>query len=380
MSLVALNIAFLPLTDCAPLVVAQERGLFRRFGLTVTLDRAPSWTAARERLESGACQAAHLLYGVPFASALGHFGPKARPLIIPWILSRNGQAITLAARHRGRVASDAKAFAKEIFERRDAGRPVTFAHTLAPGTHAMWLRAWLAAGGIDPDHDVALIAIPPPQMVANLREGRLDGFSVGEPWNARAVAEGLGYTAVTSQQIWPDHPEKILAFTADFAAEQPATITAALAALHLAGRWCDEPANHAELAQLLSAPAHVGCPVDQILPRLAGTYGLGDGRSVTADPRAVAFSSRDANHPQPRHAAWWLSQMRRWAMTLGVPDYAGVTARVLRPEFYRDALVMAGAAPGPVDLAPEPFFDGTLFDPGEPERFARAHAVHTARF
>ena len=314
MSLVALNVAFLPLTDCAPLVVAQERGLFRRFGLTVTLDRTPSWTAARERLESGACQAAQLLYGVPFASALGHFGPKVRPLVIPWILSRNGQAITLAARHRGRVAADAKAFAKEVFERRDAGRPVTFAHTLAPGTHAMWLRAWLAAGGIDPDRDVALITIPPPQMVANLREGRLDGFSVGEPWNARAVAEGLGYTAVTSQQIWPDHPEKILAFTADFAASQPATVTAALAALHLAGRWCDEPSNHAELASLLSAPAYVGCPVDQILPRLAGTYEMGDGRSVTADPCAVAFSRRDANHPQPRHAAWWLSQMRRWAM------------------------------------------------------------------
>ncbi len=139
MSLVALNIAFLPLTDCAPLVVAQERGLFRRFGLTVTLDRAPSWTAARERLESGACQAAHLLYGVPFASALGHFGPKARPLIIPWILSRNGQAITLAARHRGRVASDAKAFAKEIFERRDAGRPVTFASLPTPGPRSVIL-------------------------------------------------------------------------------------------------------------------------------------------------------------------------------------------------------------------------------------------------
>ncbi len=376
----ALKIAFLPLTDCAPLVVAVERGYFKQHGLDVTLDRAASWTAARERLESGACQAAHLLFGAPFAAALGHFGPKAQPLVIPWLLSRNGQGITLAGKYRGRVASEAKVFAQEILGRRDAGRPVTFAHTLAPGTHALWLRAWLAAGGINPDHDVALITIPPPQMVANLRQGQLDGFSVGEPWNARAAAEGLGYTAVTSQQIWPDHPEKILAFTEKFAAAQPAAVTAALAAVHLAGQWCDEPANHAALAQLLSAPAYVGCPAGQILPRLTGTYELGDGRTVTADPRAVNFSRRDANHPQPRYAAWWLSQLRRWAMTLGAPDYAAITARVMRPDLHAAALALNGAKPGPVDLAPEKFFDGTTFDPTDPEKFARAHAIHTARF
>ena len=376
----ALKIAFLPLTDCAPLVVAVERGYFQKFGLTVTLDRTVSWTAALERLESGACQAAHLLFGAPFAAALGHFGPKAQPLIVPWLLSRNGQGITLAGKYRGRIAADAKSFAKEIFERRDAGRPVTFAHTLAPGTHALWLRTWLAAGGINPDHDVALITIPPPQMVANLRQGQLDGFSVGEPWNARAAAESLGFTAVTSQQLWPDHPEKILAFTEKFAAAQPATVTAALAAVHLAGQWCDDSANHAELAQLLSAPAYIGCPTDQILPRLTGTYELGDGRTVTADPHAVNFSRRDANHPQPRYAAWWLSQLRRWAMTIGAPDYAALTARIMRPDLHAAALALNGATPGPVNLAPEKFFDGTTFDPAEPEKFARAHAIHTARF
>jgi nitrate/nitrite transport system substrate-binding protein len=380
MSLTALKIAFLPLTDCAPLVVAVERGLFKQFGLDVTLDRAASWTAARERLESGACQAAHLLFGVPFATALGHFGPKAQPLVIPWILSRNGQAITLAAKYRGRIAADAKALLKEVHERRDAGRPVTFAHTLAPGTHALWLRTWLAAGGINPDHDIALITIPPPQMVANLRHGQLDGFSVGEPWNARAAAEGLGYTAVTSQQIWPDHPEKILAFTEKFTAAQPATVTAALAALHLAGQWCDDPANHAGLAQLLSAAAYIGCPAEQILPRLSGTYDLGDGRTVTADAHPVTFSRRDANHPQPRYAAWWLSQLRRWAMTLGAPDYTALTARLMRPDLYAAALALNDAKVGPVNLAPEKFFDGTTFDPTDPEKFARAHSIHTARF
>ncbi len=380
MSLTALKIAFLPLTDCAPLVVAVERGFFQQFSLAVTLDRAASWTAARERLESGACQAAHLLFGVPFATALGHFGPKARPLVIPWMLSRNGQAITLAAKYRGRIAADAKALLKEVHERRDAGRPVTFAHTLAPGTHALWLRTWLAAGGINPDHDVALITIPPPQMVANLRHGQLDGFSVGEPWNARAAAENLGFTAVTSQQIWPDHPEKILAFTEKFATTHPATVTAALAALHLAGQWCDDSANHVDLAQLLSAANYVGCPAAQILPRLSGTYELGDGRTVTADTHAVNFSRRDANHPQPRYAAWWLSQLRRWALTRGAPDYTALTTRLMRPDLYAAALALNGASPGPINLAPEKFFDGTTFDPTDPEKFARAHAIHTARF
>lgn len=376
----ALKISFLPLTDCAPLVVALERGFFKQAGLDVTLDRTTSWSAARERLDCGACQAAHLLFGLPFATALGHFGPKARPLVIPWILSRNGQAITLAAKYRGRVTTDAKALAKEIFQRRDAGRPAVFAMTLAPGTHALWLRSWLAAGGINPDHDLALITIPPPHMVTNLRQGQLDGFSVGEPWNARAIAEDLGYTAVTSQQIWPDHPEKILAFTAAFTAAQPATVTAALAALHLAGQWCDEPTNHAELAAMLSSPNYIGCPVEQILPRLTGTFEYGDGRSVSHDAHAVNFSRRDANNPQPRYALWWLSQMRRWAMTFGAPDYAALTARLMRPEFYAAALAQTGTAPGPVNHAPEKFFDGTTFDPADPETFARAHPVHTARF
>ena len=376
----ALKIAFLPLTDCAPLVVAVERGYFKQAGLDVTLDRTPSWTSARERLECGSCQAAHLLFGLPFATALGHFGPRARPLIIPWILSRNGQAITLAAKYRGKITSDAKLLAREIAQRRDAGRPAVFAMTIAPGTHALWLRSWLAAGGIHPDNDVALITIPPPQMVANLRQGQLDGFSVGEPWNARAAAEGLGYTAITSQQIWPDHPEKVVAFTAAYAAAQPATVTAALGALHLAGQWCDNPANHAELAAMLSQPTYVGCPVEQILPRLTGIFELGDGRTVSGDAHAVNFSRRDANQPQPRYALWWLSQMRRWAMTFGAPDYAGLTARIMRPEFYAAALAQHGATPGPVNLTPEKFFDGTTFDPAEPEQFARAHPIHTARF
>ena len=375
-----LNLAFLPLTDCAPLVVALERGYFKQAGLKVTLERTPSWTAARERLDNGTCQAAHLLFGIPFATALGHFGPKARPLVIPWILSRNGQAITLAAKYRGRVTTEAKPLAKEIFARRDAGRPAVFAMTLAPGTHALWLRSWLAAGGINPDHDLALITIPPPQMVENLRQGQLDGFSVGEPWNARAAAENLGYTAITSQQIWPDHPEKALAFTAAFTAAQPATVTAALTALHLAGRWCDDAANHAELAALLSQPAYVGCPSAQILPRLTGTFDFGDGRSIAGDRHAVNFSRRDANHPQPRYALWWLSQMRRWAMTFGAPDYHAITAKIMRPEFYSAALTEIGVTPGQVNLAPERFFDGTIFDPADPERFARAHTVHTARF
>ena len=376
----ALKIAFLPLTDCAPLVVAAERGYFKEAGLDVTLDRTTSWTAARERLESGACQAAHLLFGLPFATALGHFGPKARPLVIPWILSRNGQAITLAEKYRGRVGLEAKPLAREIFQRRDAGRPAVFAMTLAPGTHALWLRSWLAAGGINPDHDLALITIPPPQMVDNLRQGQIDGFSVGEPWNARAAAENLGFTAITSQQIWPDHPEKILAFTGVFAAAQPATVTAVLAALHTAGQWCDEPANHPELADLLSRPAYVGCPAGQILPRLTGTFEFGDGRSISGDAHAVNFSRRDANNPQPRYALWWLSQMRRWGMTFGAPDYTALTARIMRPEFYAAALAQRDTAPGPVNLAPENFFDGTTFDPADPEKFAHAHPVHTSRF
>jgi len=372
-----LKFGFLPLTDCAPLVVAHEKGFFAQFGIEASLAKLGSWTAARDALNTGACHAAQLLFGIPIAAALGKLGTNTKPLVIPWILSRNGQAITLHSRYQGRVAADAKALRKEVQERRDKGRPFVFAMTLAPGTHAMWLRYWLGAGGINPDNDLALITVPPPQMVANMKMGNLDGFSVGEPWNARALAEGVGYTAVTSQQIWPDHPEKVLGFTEEFAGKHPGSVKAALKALHLAGEWLGQTANQEELSQILSRPEYLNCAAELILPRLRGSYELGGGRQIENDPYAVQFG---ANYPQPKFALWWLSQMRRWNMTLGMPNYAGITNRVIRADLHDAALAELGIMSSEPDFEPVALCDGVSFDAKDPEACARSFAVSPAKF
>ncbi len=371
-----LSFGILPLVDCAPIVVALAHGLFAKYGLQASITKVASWTALRDALNSGQLQAAQMLFGMPIGAAVGKLGTEQKPLIIPWILSRNGQAITLGRKYRGKVGADPKLLRPMAFEARDKGRPLVFGITLAPGTHAMWLRYWLAAGGIHPDKDLALITVPPPQMVANLRTGRMDGFCVGEPWNTRAIADDLGFTTIATEDIWPDHPEKVLAFTEEFAEAHPKTVKAVLKALHEASLWCDDPANHDALAALLGQPEYIGAPPELIRARLGNRMDYGDGRQRT-DLRGLTLSARNANYPQAKYALWWLSQFRRWTMLPLAPDYLGVAARVMRPDFYAAAMQEIGALHGGPDLAPESLFDGSTFQPTAPEEYASAFSVNS---
>ena len=365
-----LTFGILPLVDCAPIVVAREMGCFARHGIEAEIGKSGSWTALRDALNSGAVHGAHMLFGMPIGAAVGKLGNDQKPLVIPWILSRNGQAITLGNKHRGKCAADSKALRKLAGETRDLGRPLVFGITLAPGTHAMWLRYWLGAGGIHPDKDVALITVPPPQMAANLKTGRMDGFCVGEPWNARAIADGVGFTAICTEEIWPDHPEKVLAFTEEFAEAHPNSVKAVLKA----SVWCDDPENFDALAVLLARPEYIGAPAELIRARLGPAVDYGDGRQRD-DLRGLTFSARNANYPQAKYALWWLSQFRRWAMLPPAPDYLGVAARVMRPDFYEAALGELGVTHGGADLSPETLFDGTVFDPASPETYAAGFAT-----
>ena len=373
-----LTFGILPLVDCAPLVVALAKGFFAKHGIDATIGKLPSWTALRDALNNGSLHAAQMLFGMPVSAAVGKLGNDQKPLIVPWILSRNGQAITLGSKHRGKVAADPKALRKFAEDARDIGRPLVFGMTLAPGTHAMWLRYWLGAGGIHPDKDVALITVPPPQMAANMRTGRMDGFCVGEPWNARAIADGVGFTAICTEEIWPDHPEKVLAFTEEFAEAHPCSVKAVLKALHEASGWCDDPANHDALAALLAQPEYIGAPVELLRARLGQSVDYGDGRRRD-DLLGLTFRARNANYPQAKFALWWLSQFRRWTMLPLVPDYLGVAARVLRPDFYEAAMRELGAIHGGADLTPETLFDGRVFDPASPEAYAAAFTVTSIR-
>jgi nitrate/nitrite transport system substrate-binding protein len=249
--------------------------------------------------------------------------------------------------------------------------------TFPPGTHAMWLRYWLASGGIHPDKDVNLITIPPPQMVANMKVGKMDGFCVGEPWNARAIMDNIGFTAVTTQQLWPDHPEKVCAFTEEFASRNPKTVKAVLKALHLASQYIDKMENRPRVAEVISRPTYINTPPPVILPRLQGKYDYGDG-NTQHDPNYMIFSARNCNVPMKTYGHWWLSQFRRWGMVTGTPDYKKVVDRVIRPDIYLEAMKEIGVTPKYTDMMPVQL-SGGVFDPRNSETYARSFPVHSVR-
>lgn len=319
-----------------------------------------------------------MLIGMPLASTIGLLGSPKMPMVAPWLLNRNGQAITLKADLKGKVAEDPKALKPFVDEAKAKETPMTFAMTFPPGTHAMWMRYFLAEGGIHPDTDVALVTIPPPQMVQNMKIGKMDGYCVGEPWNARAIKEEIGYTAITTQDMWKDHPEKVCAFTEEFAAKNPKTVKAVLKALHEASVWLDDLGNREEQSKIVAGPNYINCPSDLILGRLLGKYDYGDGR-MKDDPNYMIFSERNCNYPQAKYAVWWLTQFRRWGMVDGKPDYEGIAKQVMRADLYEEAMKEIGYAHGGANAEPETLFDGKVFDPAQPEEYAQSFAIHSRK-
>jgi nitrate/nitrite transport system substrate-binding protein len=364
------------LTDCAPIVMAHELGYFKKFGIDSVVSKEASWAVIRDKINIGENQATHMLIGMPLASTMGLAGSPMKPMVIPWLLNRNGQAITLNDKLKQAGVKTAKDV-KPLADRAKAtGEPLSFAMTFPPGTHAMWMRYWLASGGIHPDKDISLITIPPAQMVANMKVDKMDGFCVGEPWNARAIADGIGYTVVTTQQLWKDHPEKVCAFTEEFAAKNPRTVKAVLKALQLSSQYLDKLENRPHAAEVISRPTYINCPPELILGRLLGKYDYGDGRREQ-DPNYMIFSDRGCNYPQPAFATWWLSQFRRWGMVKGAPDYAGVSKRVMRPDIYLEAMKEMGVTPKVAPVQKITLFDGLTMDMADPDKYARAFPINS---
>jgi len=379
------NFGIIALTDCSPIVIAHEKGFFKKYGIKSTVTKGASWAAIRDSLANGDIQATHMLIGMPIASSMGLGGAPKVPMVAPWLLNRNGQSITLAKSLKGKVGADPNALKPFVDKAKADGHPMTFAMTFPPGTHAMWIRYWLAAGGINPGDasgggaDISLITIPPPQMVANMQVGKMDGFCVGEPWNAKTINDDIGFTAINTQGIWKDHPEKVCAFTEAFANRNPKTVKAVLKALQEASVWLDNMDNRPEQAKIVSAPTYINCPPELILGRLQGKYDMGDGRRFR-DPDYMIFSDRNCNFPQPKYCKWWLTQLRRWGFTDGAPDYEGVTRQVMRTDFYEEAMKEIGYTHGGLSEEAETLFDGTVFDPkGDMESYAASFEVKTMK-
>jgi len=371
-----MRFGIIALTDCSSIVMAHELGLFKKHGIESTISKEASWAVIRDRLTLGENQASHILLGIPYASTMGLQGSPVKPMVIPMYLNRNGQAITLNKALLDKGVKTPQQLKPVVMEAKGKGSPLTFAMTYPPGTHAMWIRYWLAAGGINPDKDVTLITIPPAQMVANMKVGKMDGYCVGEPWGARAIADGIGFTAITTQQIWKDHPEKVLGFTEEFATKNPKTVKAVMRAVLEASQWNDKLENRTRMAEVVGQPQYVNAAKEIILGRMLGDYDYGDGRKEK-DKYYMTFFDRQTNFPMKSHGVWWLSQFRRWGMVKETPDYKGIVDRVHRPDIYREVAKEMGIEAPREDMKKETLFDGVTFDPAKPEEYAKAFPINS---
>jgi nitrate/nitrite transport system substrate-binding protein len=372
-----LSLGFIPLTDCAPLVIASEKGIYKKYGINARIKKMASWGATRDSIQKGEIDAAHILLGMIVGSSLGvgDVGSPVKPvpMCTLQLLNINGQAITL----KKKLLDAGINTPTKIKESIDAGAKYTFAMTFPPGTHAMWMRYWLASGGTHPDKDCKLITIPPPQMVANMKTGNMDGFCVGEPWGGRAVAEGIGGTGITTQGLWRDHPEKVLGVTEEFAKSNPNTCIALVAATMEACRWLDDLKNRGEAAEIIGKQEYVNCAPEIIRDRLLGKYIHTPGGSVVEDPDYMRFFERNASVPYLSNATWFMSQHRRWGMLSSKPDYMAAAKQIMRHDVYTAGCKLAGITlPESMESrGKETFFDGTVWDPTDPEAYAMGFKV-----
>ncbi|MGQ0501067.1 MAG: ABC transporter substrate-binding protein [Panacagrimonas sp.] len=366
-----LNIGFIPLTDCASVVMAGELGIFKKYGLNVTISKEASWAAVRDKLLLGQLDAAHVLYGLIYGAHLG-IGSQKKDMAILMGLNHNGQAITLSNKLKDAGATDGASLKKLVDKK---AREYVFAQTFPTSTHAMWLYYWLAAHGIDPFNDVKNITIPPPQMVANMRVGNMDGYCVGEPWNARAIFDKIGFTATTTQAIWKNHPEKVLGTTKEFVDKYPNTTRAMMAAVLEASQYIDTMSNRANVSEVIGGKSYVNAPAPVILGRMQGKYEDGLGKSWDDPDYMKFFNDGQVNFPYVSHGIWFLTQQRRWGLLKTDIDYLATAKAVNHVELYTEVAKALGISVPAATMKSETLFDGTVFDPNKPAEYAAAFKI-----
>ncbi len=362
---VNLEIGFIPLTDCAPLVVAKEKGFFEKHGLEeVTLNREPNWKAIAKGMATGRLDAAQMVAGMPISLTMGAGNNPPLPMVSALALSRNGNAITLSKHlyDQGvRTLADFKAALEATPDK---------VHTLGmvypSSMHNLTLRYWLASGGIDPDQDVSLTVIPPPQMVSNLKAGNIDGYCVGEPWNSRAVNEGHGFVVATDLDLFPGHIEKVLGVREEWANKYPQTHLALVKALLEACQYCDDPRNREEIVGLLAQDQYVGSSLEDIRPGFIDAYDRGTSAAPQMLQRYNQFFVDRTNYPERVEILWVLTQMARWGLTPFPKNWLSIIERVRRADLLGEAARQLELPDMGRDRGPIKLFDGTVFDPNDP--------------
>lgn len=387
----AAKLGFIALTDSAPLIIAKEKGLFDKYGMTgVEVIKQASWPVTRDNLElgsgGGGIDGAHILTPMPYQMTLGTITKTKQPVPL-YILARlntNGQGISVANTYKDlKIGLDAKALKGAIDKAKAGGKSeMKVAMTFPGGTHDMWIRYWLAANGVDPNKDVSVIPVPPPQMVANMKVGNMEAFCVGEPWNAQLVNQKAGYTALVTGQLWNDHPEKAFAMRKDWVDQNPKAAKALLMAVLEAQQWCDKPENVKEMCEIISQDKWFKVPVDDIIGRSSGTIDFGTGEVIKDFPYAMKFWRDNTSYPYKSHDLWFLTENIRWGYLPPDTDTKKVIDEVNREDLWKEAAKAIGVAeadiPTSTSRGVETFFDGVKFDPENPEAYLKGLKIKKA--
>ena len=380
-----LKLGFIALTDAAPLIIAKEKGIFAKYGLPdVEVLKQASWGATRDNIVLGGAangiDGAHILTPMPY---LMHTGKVTQnnvpvPMAILARLNLDSQGISVAKEYAGSgVGLDAGLLKEAFAAKKAAGGEVKVAMTFPGGTHDLWLRYWLAAGGIDPDKDVSTIVVPPPQMVANMKVGTMDAFCVGEPWNEQLVNQGIGFTACTTGELWKGHPEKALGVRADWVEANPNAAKALLMSVMEAQIWADSMENKEEMAEILGKRQWFNVPAKDVLGRLKGTINYGNGKVVENSGLEMKFWQGAASYPFKSHDTWFLTENIRWGKFAPDTDLKALVNAVNREDIWRAAAAELGIAdiPAGVSRGNEVFFDGKVFDPEDPAAYLASLAI-----
>jgi nitrate/nitrite transport system ATP-binding protein len=356
------NIGYIPLSDCAPLIIAQEKGFFAKYGIDrVNLCAESSWDAIAEQMASGELTAAQMVAGMPLAMTLGMNGKPSVPMSVPLVLSRNGNAITLSSTLFHQGIHNLQTLKAAI----SAGdRQMTLGVVHSCSMHNLMLRYWLASGGIDPDLDLILLVIPPQEMVARMKSGQIDGFCVGEPWNTQAIQEGVGFVIATDLDIWAGNPEKVLGFTDAWVQQHPNTHMAIVQAILEACEYCDEPRHRKEIVNLLAH--HLDIPPQYLRPALIGPFDRGGDTQPEHLPRFHQFHVENANCPRRIEGLWILTQLSRWGIAPFPKNRIEILDRVRRVDHFITACERLGYVGIEPDRDPFQLFDGQVFNPDTP--------------
>ena len=382
------KLGFIALTDASPLFVAKEKGYFAKYGMPdVEVEKQASWGTTRDNLvlgsEGNGIDGAHILTPMPYLISSGTVTQNnvPTPMFILARLDLNCQGISVANEYASEnVGLDAKPLAAAFEKKKAAGKSVKAAMTFPGGTHDLWLRYWMAAGGIDPDKDVETIVVPPPQMVANMKVGTMDCLCVGEPWNEQLIHQGAGYSALTTGELWKDHPEKSLGMRAAWVEKNPKAAKALLMAVMEALQWCDKDENKDEMAAIAAKRQWMNVPVADIIERIKGNFDLGNGKPVIKNsPLLMKFWRDYASYPFQSHDLWFITENMRWGKYPVSTDTKALIAKVNREDLWRDAAKDLGVAasdiPASKSRGKETFFDGKVFDPENPSAYLKSLSI-----